>query len=107
MNLEQRTREIFAEEAKNEPAWWWLSFCHADKPKGEQFVGACLVNARGFAHAVRRTRDLGINPGGEVAGWGPLEPPDEVLALADRLLTKAECDAIDTETVDLTDEESS
>ncbi len=46
---------------------WWLSFCDPDAPTGEQFLGACIVDAVDEITAVRVAHILGINPGGEVA----------------------------------------
>lgn len=41
---------------------WWCSFADADG-----FRGVAVVAAPGAVHAIRRTHELGINPGGEVA----------------------------------------
>ncbi len=46
---------------------WWCSFCDPRKPRGEQFLGLCIVEAVDQISAVRVTHALGINPGGEVA----------------------------------------
>jgi hypothetical protein len=69
---------------------FWLSFCDAARPKGQQFLGACLVDvtaaeadaaavdvlrrfpfaepdAEWIAAAVKKAHRLGCNPGGEVA----------------------------------------
>jgi hypothetical protein len=69
---------------------FWLSFCDADLPKGQQFVGACIVEvtqeeadeaklviaerfpqaldgAEWIGAATRKAHRLGCNPGGEVA----------------------------------------
>ena len=52
------------------------------------FLGGAFVHGHGPITAVERANDLGINPGGEVAIWGPVPPPvDEAM---DRLLTKEE-----------------
>ena len=62
---------------------YYLSFAEEDG-----FLGGAFVYASGPVSAVERTHELGINPGGEVAIWGPVPPPvDEAL---DRLLTKEE-----------------
>jgi hypothetical protein len=68
---------------------FWLSFCDANKPKGRQFLGACIVEvtdadaadakadidvrfpqhmegAEWLAAASRKAWLLGCNPGGEV-----------------------------------------
>lgn len=41
------------------PQWYWLSF--ADK---KQFRGGCVITCNGnVIHAVKKTIDMGINPG--------------------------------------------
>jgi hypothetical protein len=75
---------------------WWLSFADPDKPAGQQFLGACLVEAPAFVLAAFVARARGCNPGGECRGFEI--PPDlarehglgpEVM---DRLFSKAELD---------------
>ena len=69
---------------------YWLSFCDGDKPKGEQFLGACLVEvsqeeadlaavcvaiefpyaepgSEWIGAASRKAHQMGCNPGGEMA----------------------------------------
>jgi len=84
---------------------WWLSFvdparCAPDgqgEPGGPGFLGVAIVAASDLLSAVRETHRLGCNPGGEVLGHGPF-PIDTIPArYFDRLLTKAEIDAIDNE----------
>ena len=71
-------------DPKNE-GWYYLSF--ADE---EGFLGGLFIYAHGVATAVDKAWGMGINPGGEVACWGPLaEPRDEY---KDRLLSKAEAE---------------
>ena len=48
-------------------ALWWLSFADGDLPKGQQFLGVCLVWAPAFPLAVMAAHVLGINPGGRGA----------------------------------------
>lgn len=73
--------------------WWWLSFVDGDRPKGEQFLGACMVQGRGITTAISRSWDLGCNPGGEVAFVEI--PADRTIpdAWANRLLTRAEVES--------------
>lgn len=52
--------------------YMWLSFADGDLPKGKQFLGGVLVEADDLIEAVVRSHALGINPGGEVLGWGPI-----------------------------------
>lgn len=59
------------------------------------FLGACWVRALGPEHAVLRTWEMEINPGGEVMIIGPLKPdqiPDR--AVYDRLLSMIEVEII-------------
>jgi hypothetical protein len=80
---------------------WWMSFCDARRPQGEQFLGVCIVRAHNEAEATRVAWQLGINPGGEImfmaideeqAGRLSFALPEDVLvagaegkALADRV----------------------
>lgn len=80
--------------------YWWLSFADGTRPKGTQFLGGVLIEAKSFMDAVERSHALGINPGGEVRGAGPSWPADEVGIEAfekfkNRLLTKEDSQAFD------------
>jgi hypothetical protein len=79
---------------------FWLSFCDGDKPKGQQFLGACLVEvtdveataslavitevfprakpgAEWVAAASRKAHRLKCNPGGEMLSFEiPLDHPN-------------------------------
>lgn len=54
--------------------WWWLSFVDPDRPEGDRFVGACIVQGDddliggrlAGTDPVSSAWRLGINPGGEV-----------------------------------------
>lgn len=71
--LQRRCDEMLLDEAMGEPTWWWLSFAAPDR-----FLGLALVHAPGYMSAVTKASQLGINPGGEVAGFPlPSEPPEE------------------------------
>ncbi len=48
-------------------SYFYLSFCDPGRPKGQQFLGATVVDADGPEGAIARARVLGVNPGGEVA----------------------------------------
>lgn len=48
-------------------AFFYLSFCDPKRPKGQQFLGATVVEAPDPKSAVDIALLLGINPGGEVA----------------------------------------
>lgn len=76
--------------------WWWLSFCDERRPKGEQFLGACMVRAWGIGTAVAEANRYKINPGGEVQGLSiPVDVPDPPAEWVYRLLTRAECEEFD------------
>ena len=78
--------------------WWWLSFCDPDLPEGQAFSGVVLVQAPDFLEAVRFAHRLGINPGGEVAGWKyPPEDPPPPEAFRYRLLQQADIIALQGE----------
>ncbi len=69
---------------------FWMSFCDTDRPKGSQFLGACVIDvsaaeadeceielllkfplaeadAEWIAAATKKAHRLGCNPGGEIA----------------------------------------
>lgn len=75
---------------------FWLSFCDTRRPKGTQFLGACIVEADDFKSACREAWRLKINPGGDVQGHpilsyiAPYTRP-----WAGRLLTKEEALAVE------------
>jgi hypothetical protein len=81
-------------EVATEPeGWWWLSFCDTERPKGQQFLGACIVRGRGVAMATITAHLHGCNPGGEVMAIGPV-PVDTKFpdGFTERLLTRTECE---------------
>lgn len=47
---------------------YWLSFADPQRPKGERFLGAAVVEADTFAEAIKRSWSHGCNPGGEIQG---------------------------------------
>lgn len=67
---------------------YYMSFVQSDRPKGERFVGACLVHANSFEEAIKTAWKRGCNPGGEIQGGIPEFIPDEkwfyrILSLVD------------------------
>lgn len=85
---------VTVEETDAMPSWFYLSFADPGRPKGTQFLGGAYVEAESLAEAVTRSHTLGINPGGEIKGIGPL-PPEAVQEHVlpedrNRLLTLAE-----------------
>lgn len=87
--------------AEDDPLWW-LSFCDPDKappeaeqrPGGPSFLGVVIVQAPTFAAAITRSHVLGVNPGGQVQGAGPLPESFIGAQYRDRLLSAAEAEAI-------------
>ena len=51
------------------PHFWYLSFADPEKPEGQQWLGACAVQANGFLDAVCAATLHGCNPGGQAIGW--------------------------------------
>jgi hypothetical protein len=45
---------------------FWLSFVDNDMPAGARFLGVAIVDGDDAIDAVRESRLMGINPGGEV-----------------------------------------
>ena len=74
--------------------WYWLSFCDADRPAGQQFLGACVIRAASHEAAVLTAHALGCNPGGEVMIQGP-SFRDFAPEWTGRLLTREECEAFE------------
>lgn len=65
--IEARRLMALAKEIEaNQRSLWWLSFCDTDKPEGQEFLGVIVVEDLGPMHAISKTYDLGINPGGRV-----------------------------------------
>lgn len=77
--------------------WWWLSFVDEERPEGDRFLGVLLIDAPSDTAAVMRAHMLGLNPGGEVAMWGPLTAEDvaKMNYPPRKLLTRAEIAAFD------------
>lgn len=85
---------------------WWLSFCDADRPKGQQFLGACMVvvphassEQEGLKEALRMSHLLRINPGGDVQA---LLCPEEArpwipAGWVGRLLSREDCATFEEE----------
>lgn len=82
-----------------EAPWWYLSFCDTGKPKGTQFLGACVVQAWGMVQAAEKAWDEMCNPGGEVKGF---EIPADKIGLVpmewrNRLMSREEMKEIGLE----------
>ena len=76
--------------------YYWLSFKDPDKPQGQQFLGACAVEADSLEVAIMRAWQLGINPGGEVAHIKVPKRLEKNIPRygLNRLITKAELNAM-------------
>jgi hypothetical protein len=72
--------------------WWWMSFCGAERPAGQQFLGVAIIDAPTFEDALTKSWLTGVNPGGEILA-GPIPaahvPP---LAYRNRLLDRVAAD---------------
>lgn len=88
--VQERKAMLLAQEQDNPPSLWWMSFCDPDKPKGQQFLGVCIVEAPSFMHAHQKAWVLGINPGGEIQAILVEGVPAEY---HDKLLSRAELEA--------------
>jgi hypothetical protein len=76
--------------------YWWLSFCDPDLPRGQTFLGVCIVAGEGIGDAAREAHRLGCNPGGEVQGMPiPDYLNDHVAEYVGKLMNREECDALD------------
>src|SRR6266851_8996400 len=63
----ERAARVLLEELGEPLGWWYLSFA------GEEgFRGGVYLQARGLTTAITAAHALGINPGGEVKGMGPI-----------------------------------
>lgn len=77
----------------------YMSFCDPNRPKGTQFLGACVVEVPACPDyefiAPMEARMQGCNPGGEVMMVAiPKEREDMVKPeMMNRLLTRAELEA--------------
>jgi hypothetical protein len=90
--VEERKAMLLAQEQDNPPVLWWMSFCDPTKPKGQQFLGVCIVEAKGFVHAHQKLWTLDINPGGEIQAMQVVGVPTEY---HNKLLSRAELEAAD------------
>jgi hypothetical protein len=77
---------------------WWLSFADPDLQPGMQFLGVLIVDMPDGSDvnlAAIRAHEMGLNPGGEVAGCivdGSRFAPEH----RKRLLLRAEAEALAT-----------
>lgn len=114
-----RAEHANCEKQPYETKTFWLSFCDVTLPKGQQFLGACIVDvtpadvelarletllrfplaepgAEYIAAAIINAHALGCNPGGEVASHEiPTDHPNLALYTKGVLMDRATCEAID------------
>lgn len=76
--------------------YWWLSFCDAKRPEGQQFLGCAVVAASRPDEAIRVAWILGCNPGGEVRSIAFEATAPLPARLVGRLLQRAEAESADT-----------
>ena len=81
---------------------FYLSFADDQLPEGEQFLGACIVEAPTFEGAVGAAWMKDINPGGQVLGNEFDEQGEELLRncavdWTDKLLSRYELGAMEAE----------
>jgi len=81
--------QILTDELNQPLRWFYLSFAVDDR-----FYGAAIVEAPGEAHAIQRTHQLGINPGGEVAIFAVPDGAPLPEAAKNRLLSKSDIETI-------------
>lgn len=67
-----RRRDLMLADTSD--GFMWLSFVDGgvedpDRPGHALFLGVCIVPGGNIVLAARTARQLGCNPGGEVAGW--------------------------------------
>lgn len=94
---EQARFQIDLEKLTQPLVWWWMSFVDNDRPEGDKFVGACIVQAHGVVTAAMQAHDKKCNPGGAVQAV----PFPEHVDLSDsgwinRVLTREQCAQFDT-----------
>lgn len=84
----------------------WLSFADPNRPEGEQYLGAVIIDAPDFLTAVKLTHWMQINPGGEVVEFGcdPAKLEERVSAShRGRLLSRADLDGLFDDMTSLAD----
>lgn len=73
-----------------------MSFADATKPKGTQFLGACVVEAANVASAVLVSHQNKCNPGGEIRIWEFEQDrcPIPIVAIENKLMSKDDIDKL-------------
>lgn len=107
-----------------EPQTWWHSFCDSDRPKGQQFLGALVMDVTadeinaireevdfkqmvnmvplshdldvyGMAASIAKAHRLGVNPGGEVQSGRIDGAPEAALYPRAQLLSQSDVEALE------------
>jgi hypothetical protein len=88
-------------------AWWWMSFVDPHGTPGERFLGGLLIEADDIEQAIKQSWRRKLNPGGEIAFFEvPIEYEYRIDAsITYRLLSRAECEAIERKWPDEPSEE--
>ncbi len=110
-----------------EPQTWWHSFCDGDRPKGQQFLGALVmdvdadeinairervdfqqmvnmvplshdINVYGMAASIAKAHRLGVNPGGEVQSARIDGNPEATVYPRAVLMSRAQIEALEPPT---------
>jgi hypothetical protein len=76
--------KVAEERASGKVEPWFLYFTDPEKPAGQRFLGACIIEAPGFVSAIDRAHQLGINPGGAVVAY---DTPKHDVSFRNRLIT--------------------
>lgn len=74
---------------------WYMSFCDPRKPKGQQFLGALILEAHSFEEALIISHLTKLNPGGEIQYFEIYEEAREFChPYMNRLMQRAEAESI-------------
>lgn len=79
MTDHQHVYAVHEDLAESPSGWWYLSFVDPELPASTRFLGGLYVDGPEIVAVLGRIRELGLNPGGEIAYAGvPAEhlPPE-------------------------------
>ena len=76
--------------------YYWFSFCDADRPPGQRFLGVVVLKGEDMdaKEAHKKTHTLGINPGGEMVMLTCCLENAVAAENLNRLLSKSEAEAL-------------
>ena len=92
---EKRIKDALKAEEENDEHFWWLSFADGTKPKGTQNLGVVITKAKGMAHAIAKSHELGLNPGGGIQACTFSHKLIEGKDCCDKLLTRDDLRRLD------------